>query len=449
MPQLNPLVLIMKFYSHRLIYCFLLFCTVLLGCKGQTEHAIHTTVYVKNQHGRYILYRNGQAFTVKGGAGFTNLEKLNEAGGNTIRVFDTLNLVKILDSAQAHHIAVIVGLPFRSSESTDDFYSDDNKVKANFNKLALIVNRIKRHPALLCWCLGNELVYPFKPKYNKFYKAFNDVVDLIHREDGMHPVTTTVMGFQKKNIFNIKFRTHVDFISFNIFGSIKTLGPDLENFKWLWNGPFLITEWGIEGPWTADQQNAWGAYVENTSNKKAEEYLSIYKNYMPVGNPRFLGATVFYWGQKQEYTPTWFSLFDKDGKATETVNSLQYIWTGKKAGMHAPPVKYMLLNNKGGFDNILLKPGAIAHAKIYLNTTDTARLTYKWLLYPEDWYTVNKIYSQKPPKLIEGAFKAVNGSEVAFKTPAKEGPYRLFVYIYGNNGYFSTSNTPFYILSNP
>jgi beta-galactosidase/beta-glucuronidase len=437
----------MRLYAFRLVSCIL--CFLSLACnRDKTSNEINKTVYIKTQNGKYTLYRNGQPFFIKGVSGFTNLKRLKEAGGNTIRVWDTTNLGKILDSAQANHLAVIVGLPMPPSSNMDEFYKTP-KADAYALKIARLVNRFKNHPALLCWCLGNELAFPYKPEYNQFYSTFNGMVDMIHRDDPQHPVTTTIMTFQKKNIINIKLRTKIDFISFNIFGSIKTLKEDLQKFSWFWNGPFLITEWAIEGPWTTDSQNAWGAYIENTSTKKAEQYQTIYQKYMPVNDPRFLGSMVFYWGQKQELTPTWFSLFDDNGAETEMVQVMQYLWTGAKAPERAPALKYMLVNGKGAKDNILFKPGIIAHSKVYLESTDTAGLKFKWMVFAEDWFKPNGIFSEKKPKEIKNSIIANNGSELNFKVPDKEGPYRLFVYIYNQKGSFATSNTPFYVLKSP
>ncbi|SEO38440.1 glycoside hydrolase family 2 TIM barrel-domain containing protein [Mucilaginibacter sp. OK283] len=441
----------MIFYSFRLvvIHLILLSCFFSFGCnKAQPADNAGKTVYIKNENGKYTLYRQGQPFLVKGAAGHTNLKRLKEAGGNTIRVWDTVHLANILDSAQANNLAVIVGLPMPPSLRMDEFYNTP-QAAAFTKKITSVINKYKNHPALLCWCLGNELTFPFRPRFNQFYTVFNNLVDSIHYNDPQHPVTTTVMTFQKENIFNIRYRTKIDFISFNIFGSIQTLKQDLQDFKWLWNGPFLITEWSVEGPWVAASQNVWGAYVENTSTKKAEQYLATYSNYMPVDNPRFLGSMVFYWGQKQELTPTWFSLFDEHGGQTEIVNAMQYLWTGKKPPVKAPDIKYMLVENKGGRDNILLSPKTTSFAIAYMNEPGTAKLTYKWQLFAEDWFKPNGIFNDKPLKDIKNAVTENNGPIIKFKVPETEGPYRLYVYVYNDNGYFATANVPFYVLYNP
>lgn len=432
------------------IFFYILIIFLATACKNEKSNKeVNKAVYIKNEYGKYTFYRNGKPFVVKGAAGFTNLKRLKDAGGNTIRTWDTLNLKQILDSARFYDLTVVVGFPLPPSESLVDFYNNKEITKTFIKRTTSLINKFKHHPALLAWCVGNELAFPYKVKYNQFYHTFNEVVDMIHREDPNHPVTTTIMSFQTKNITNIKLRTNIDFISFNIFGGIKSLEKDLKGFKWFWDGPFLITEWGIEGPWIVENQNVWGAYIESTSTKQAEQYLEIFQKYMPVNNPRFLGSMIFYWGQKQELTPTWFSLFDENGYQTEAINVIQYLWTGKQASIHAPVVDYMLLNGKGARDNIFLKPNETATGTIYMpGNNQTKNPKFKWELLLEDWHKPNGIFSEKKPKKIAG-FTDNGKSEVKFKVPSQEGPYRLYVYVYNNDGYFATSNTPFYVLSKP
>jgi hypothetical protein len=440
------LFIIMNPCFFKLYLCCFLWM-LFAGCKHKQATG---TVYLKSENGTYRFYRNGKPFFIKGGSGFTNLKALSEAGGNTIRVWDTVNIAAILDSAQACHLAVIVGLPTPLNQNMDEFYNDEAKVAAHLTNISKTVNRYKHHPALLCWCVGNEVAFPYKPNYNRFYSAFNNVVDMIHRDDPDHPVTTTIINFQRKNIACIKFRTNIDFISLNIFGDIKHLKYNLKDFGWLWKGPFLITEWGIDGPWYPNYQTAWGSYVENSSFKKAEQYQAIYQNQMPLQDPRFLGSLVFYWGQKQEYTPTWFSLFDKTGRRSETVNAMSCLWKGERQTLQAPPLKYILLNQLGGRDNILLPGDTMAQGKVYLYGADTTGITYKWQLLPEDYHQVNNIYSQQNVVPIPNSFIGDStGTSVSFRTPDKEGAYRLYVYAYNRQNYFATCNIPFYVLHQP
>nr|WP_262918286.1 glycoside hydrolase family 2 TIM barrel-domain containing protein [Mucilaginibacter straminoryzae] len=331
----------------------------------------------------------------------------------------------------------------------DWFYNNRATVSALLKSYQKIVDRYKNSPALLCWCLGNELPFPLKPSFYKFYQTFNDMVGMIHSIDPNHPVTTTVINFQPQNILNIKYRTDIDFISINIFGELRNLNQQLDKYKRLWDGPFMITEWGIDGPWLAHDQTTWNAYIEENSTKKAEQYISVYQKYMPVRNPRYLGSLVFYWGQKQETTPTWFSLFDREGNRSEAVNAMQYLWTSKKSDIKVPQIRYMLLNEKGSRDNIFLKPDSMANAHVMLNDQDYAKYSYEWQLMAEDWYQPDNHNSTKALKPIGAIQTGIGKTAFPFRVPHKEGAYRVYVYIRAKNHTFATCNTPFYVLPAP
>ena len=417
---------------------------VFAGCQGDTTGNKNRTVYIKQDKGKYTIYRNGQPYLIKGAAGHTNLKKLQEIGGNTIRIYDTLNLGSILDDAEKNGLAVMVGLPIAESKYVEFVYNNKKKRAKQLDDLTKVVNRYKDHPALLMWCVGNELIFRPHIKYYNFYTAFNDIVAMIHRDDPNHPVTTTMMNLRRKDLFGMTMFTNIDVISINIFGSVKDLRNNLKKLSWFWEGPFIVAEWGIEGPWL-HQKNAWSAHIESTSTKKAEQYDEMY-GYIPHENSRFLGSFVFYWGQKQETTHTWFSMFDQKGQQTEAVGVMQYHWSGKRPLKTAPKINYMLINGKGAMDNILFKPGEIAQATLDLPESDTSDYTV-WEMYPEDWYENDKIKHKK----IAPIAKAILSSgylKANFKTPAKEGPYRIFATIYDRYGNFATCNTPFYVVSN-
>jgi len=415
-----------------------------VSCSRQQDTLLGK-VHIEEKNGKYTLYRDGKPFYIKGASGDAHFDVLKRAGGNTVRVWDTLNLAKVLDSAAANEIAVVVGLPVFNSDYMA-FYNNGNKVARQYEAFKSVVSRFKKHPAVLMWCIGNELDFPHKPAYLNFYKAFNELTEMIHQEDPDHPVTTTVMNFNSKNIFNINARCNVDLISFNIFGRLSFLRDELKGVSLFWNGPFMLTEWGINGPWEGTEQTAWGAYIEDNSTKKADIYLERYKTYMPVENPRFLGALAFFWGNKQEGTHTWFSMFDENGAESEAVSTMQYIWTGKREQYPLPQIKYMLLDKKGAGDNIILSPGNHSSAEVLM--LERAKIkTVKWQMFKEDWYKKNNLHSTRKLKPIAGLIGDERGLNVNFMAPTEEGPYRIFATIYDENGHFATVNTPFYVIT--
>lgn len=435
------------FMGFRLTFAtiFVLMAIFHLAC-NDTATEYRKKVQIKHENERYVVYKEGKIFGIKGASGYTNLRALREAGGNTIRTWDTTNLAAILNEAHANMLSVVVGLPMPENDDMDVFYNRPELVSKQYDDYLKVVTKYKNHPAVLFWCVGNELSFPHKPSYKNFYSAFNNIVDMIHKKDPDHPVTTTVLNLQEKNIFNINFRTNIDFLSFNIFGAIGTMKSDLKKLEWIWKGPFLITEWGIDGPWDDYQQTTWAAYIENTSTKKAELLLQRYREFMPLNDPRFLGAMVFYWGEKQETTKTWFSLFDEYGAASESVDVMQYIWTTKSPENSAPKIKYMLLDEKGAHDNIIFSPGVMVSAKLLLAQADTTGLSYTWEIQPEDWFKLNKANSTNKVKSIKNLIKLQGRSTTILSTPLKEGPYRLFVFVKNKFGKFASSNTPFYVV---
>ena len=420
--------------------------TVVAGCTSSPARTYTQKVFIRKDGDQYTLYRNGIPYLIKGAAGAEHLRELHEAGGNTIRIWDTLNLGKVLDSAYANNIAVIAGLPMPVSTFLD-FYSDTSKTAAQYHAFRNIVNRYKSHPALLMWCLGNEVDFPYKPRFGTFYKVYNHLLAMIHQEDPDHPVTTALVTFNKRCIYNIRFKVpNLDLISFNIFGDLKNLTNDLQKFSWFWKGPFLVTEWGINGPWESEY-TAWGAPIENTSTTKAVQCQQVYERFMPVKNPRFLGACIFYWGNKQEATHTWFSLFTKEGAAAETVNVMQYLWKGKWPAQKAPALKYMLLGNKGARDNIIFKPNSVQTAEILFQRHSNDSLHVEWEILKEDWYVKNRYEANRPkPDNFNDHILSSDHFKISFRAPSEEGPYRVFVTVSDNNGYFASANTPFYIV---
>jgi hypothetical protein len=409
-------------------------------------HSSHK-VFIENRNGKYTLIRDGKPFNIKGASGFTYLKKLSEIGGNTIRIYDTINIKSILDDAEANHLAVIVGLPLADNKIFNEFYDDTAKVNSQFRAYSNLVGKYKNHPAILMWCMGNEL--DFKPdiKYRKFYSAYNNLVDMVHRVDPDHPVTTTVIDVRHDIISNIKLRTQTDLISINSFGGLRTLRKQLKDFSWFWNEPYLIMEWGINGPWRPNEEKtSWEAFIEGASSKKAEQYLQTYQQYLPLDDPRMLGSFVFYWGQKQEYTHTWYSLFDENGCTSEVVGVMQHIWTGKWSEHPAPQINYMLIDKRGAFDNLMYKPGKVANAEIYMTKGDSSISNVKWELYHEDWYRKDNVKNSKKLTPIDSLFIDRRNFKATFSAPTQEGPYRLFATVFDKFGNFATCNTPFYVI---
>lgn len=317
------------------------------------------------------------------------------------------------------------------------------KTKKNFKRykdVSLLVSKHKNHPALLYWNLGNEIYYPYLYNTTNFYINYNSLIDLIHDVDNNHPVSTSTIGANKLEVVSIITRSpSLDFISFNSFGIISTFRDRLRPITPVWNGPHVITEWGVNGPWEA-KETSWGVPIEETSTKKAEQMVYRHMKYInPLRKNNSLGSFVFYWGQKNEVTPTWYSLFDGRLKS-ESVFRLGELWNGKSLTFPGPQIDYILLEDKGAADNIVLSPGEKVEAVAKHLNSFSPTYIYHWEVREESWYS----YKISKP-LAPNKFSIVD-STLTFTAPETPGPYRLHLKITNNTGYFASANIPFYVL---
>jgi len=106
----------------------------------------------------------------------------------------------------------------------------------------------------------------------------------------------------------------------------------------------------------------------------------------------------------------------------------------------------MLIGKKGAKDNLVFYSGEIKSAKIFMDGPKDSSLVFNWEIFEESWNYYGANSRQKKAHLISGCILNPNDSIITFRVPSKEGPYRIFAYIYDQNGNLATSNTPFYVL---
>jgi hypothetical protein len=428
-------------------FIFLLLLLIVVLYFIRTDERVNnneSTVFVKKTEGKYELYRNGKPFYIQGASGNSYLEELKKSGANTFRVYDTVNIKAVLDEALKLDLAVIVDLMLPKFKGNEEYYKEDevrNELKTN---ILIAVENNKNHPALLMWNF-NELEYPHKLKHKYFRNFFGNLVDEMHKVDSNHPISTSITGSNKKQIASLQFWCpQLDLISINVFGGLGKLESDINKIKYLWNGAYYISEWGINGPWEESDLTIWRGPIEKTSSDKATNLVYRFQNDMPKNN-RNLGHLAFFWGQKQERTHTWFSLFSENGDKTQMIQDLKYIWSGEKSKNKLPQFKKMHVNGKSSYNNIILNACDIIKSSIEFDNSENDSLTIKWELFPENWYYFFGSKENKPAKYSTSITK-INDNSVEFQVPSEEGPYRLFSYIYDSKGNFATANVPFYVL---
>jgi len=451
-----------------------LICTIIFSISGffslrflRKEHLIDKTKTVfinKNQDG-FQLYRNGKPFYIKGAGGNSHFKELAGIGANTIRVYDTIKIQHKLDEGHKNGLAVIVDIPLPKYTTRYNSYLNAEKNQLLKLKIQTLVRKNKNHPALLMWNLGNEVHYPiilykrklinlvkksyFSQEMN-FIKIYNDLIELLHKEDPNHPVCTTIIAYDSSREMESIYLNSpgIDLISYNIFAKIKTFKFNSSRISFLFGQkPYYISEWGSDGHWESEF-TSWRAPIEPTSSKRAEQIRERLVRLAQIKDGTCLGNLVFYWGQKQEITHTWFLIIDDQGRKSQTFYDLKNSWTNQSYnGLLAPQMRYMLIAGKGARDNLVFRPNDKIEAKIFLEGVKDSSQIFNWEIYEESWNYYGANARQKSAKLVSGCIENGNDSIVKFRVPEKEGPYRIFSYVYDSSGNFATANTPFYVLS--
>lgn len=414
--------------------------TLILACESRQQNG---RVHIAEDDGRYTLIRNGEPFHIRGANGTVQLEELRRIGGNTIRTYDTLNLKAVLDRAHANGLAVIVGLPMIRSYHYNTYYRNDTLVRRQHEAFRQAVRNYKDHPAVLMWCLGNELNFSFGRKYRYFYSALNEMIDMIHREDPDHPVTTTIQSFGERYVACIKwYAPGFDVISINTFGKLRYLRRDLSTYSWFWDGPYILTEWGVHGHWETDSTR-WGVPIEESGSRKTELLRELYSDHIHPGHDRRLGSLVFYWGSRQEKTDTWYSLITDNGEKTQMTDALEELWTGSLPDNRAPEVYNLLIDDRGARDNVLLDADRMYSAEIKATDPDGDSLQYQWYMYAENWF--KPTFDDEKP-IVPIMQKTSAKPSIEFQAPALRGAYRIAVKVSDGKQKFGTANVPFYVI---
>ena len=410
-----------------------------MSCALTANSQLNKVEVKTNSLGNFELLRNGVPYYIKGAGAKDHFDLLVESGANSIRVWSTNNKA-FLDSAHQNGLTVTLGLYVRPERSGMD-YNDEYAVKGQIEFLKNEVLKYKDHPALLVWGIGNEVDL----RYSNFkvWETIEILAKFIKEVDPNHPTMTVIAGVDPAKAYYInKYCPSVDILGLNVYGSIENAGANLRKFNW--DKPYIISEWGVNGPFEA-RTTSWKAKIEPPNGIKAEQRLRRYKELIEKDKERCLGSYCFLWGQKQESTATWHGMFLSNGNPTEAVDVMQFCWTGDWPQSRAPSIKDISLENIGWRKDHILAPSTQANLKIDYQRYNNKKVIVNYLLYPEAFS--NKIGGdiQKSPEPLEFNIVSQSDNELTFVTPGEKGAYRLFAFVKNEKGQSSVANIPFLI----
>ncbi len=392
----------------------------------------------------YQLLRGVQPYTVRG-AGMVedDLEAFAARGGNSIRTWttrsDELDIPGLLDRAHELGVTVALSLPMVPERHGFD-YDDAAAVAEQLAAMREDVLHYRDHPALLFWIIGNELNHSYSNP--RVWDAVNDVAEMIHELDPKHPATTAIAGIRAEVIEAVLERAPaLDFLSFQVYGNLFRLPEALADVGL--DQPIMVTEWGTIGWWEMEA-TTWGAPVELTSSEKADVFLRGYRDVFSALQEQLIGSYAFFWGQKQERTPTWFGVLTPEGEQTEAVDVLEYMWTGERPAQGAPRVENLQLAGRTSRDNVIVLAGQVYPASFHLFHDNTGSLAFHWEVKPESTATeVGGDYEVYIPG-IDGAIVQADGPEASVRMDER-GAYRLFARVNDGHGRAAHANIPFFV----
>jgi hypothetical protein len=300
---------------------------------------------------------------------------------------------------------------------------------------------------VLLWALGNELDFiqaNVKEHYNvKVWDAVNALAVEIHRIDPNHPVMTVVGSIDQDKMKDLlKQAPALDLLGINEYGDLEKIPAWLRQYGW--KKPYAVTEWGPTGFWQVPK-TAWKVPIEETSSMKARKYRERYEQTIAGDKAMCIGSYVFLWRQHQERTHTWFGMFDENGLETEAVEVMHYKWTGRWPANRVPRLDSVKIDSKTAYQNVYLKPAQTYTAQVWVTDPDSDSLTYKWEILAEGSSFPYGGNGEKKPPAVAGLVTDATNAQTPFRSPEKEGAYRLFIYAYDGKGHWATANIPFYV----
>jgi hypothetical protein len=398
-------------------------------------------VTIEKQGAGYRMLRDGKPYTIKGAGGSEKLDVLSAAGGNSIRTWSADP--SVLDRAQQHGLTVLMGL--RVGLPRHGFnYRDPQAVARQLEEARQTVEKLKNHPALLMWGVGNEVELGVKPEDRPLvWKALEDLARMVKQTDGKHPVIVVLAGIGGGKLAELNQHCpSIDAIGVNAYGAMLMVPETLR--KEGWQRPYVVTEFGPRGHWEV-AKTPWGLPIEDNSTQKADFYLKAYQHTV-AGQPNCLGSYVFLWGQKQEKTHTWYGMFLPEGNRTASVDALSYAWTGKWPADRCPrigPGAIRIAREASPAENAtrIFAPGTTLRATFDVSDPESKPLTIRWDLrkdVSDNPSTGGDREASTPP--IEGAVVDAAANPATLRLPAAPGNYRIFAYAIDPAGNSATAN---------
>jgi hypothetical protein len=407
-------------------------------------------VSVEKSADGWRLLRGGEPYYVHGAGGSTNLELLASIGGNSIRTWGEEQLepqlwpdgrtMNVMDRAHENGLTVCAGFwvqHFSGGFIHGGFdYDDPAQVEAQIEKARQFARTWKDHPALLVWGVGNEVVGSDRPRA---FIELNKIAKVIKEIDPNHPTMTVIAGVWPDQA--ALFAQHcpdIDLLGVNAYGGLVAVPQEM--LRQGYDGPYLVTEYGPIGHWES-ASTAWGAEVEQPSAGKARTYREFHRTGITNQPDRCLGGYVFLWGQKQERTDTWYSMFLPTGEKAQTVDVMADLWGGPPPANLSPIVEGI----EAALAMRAVPAGTTFEVSVDATDPEGDPMSIEWVIRGESTDKKAGGAFENAPQDVPGMVLSTSDRAATIRTPDEPGPYRLHVYVRDGQGGAGTANVPFMV----
>lgn len=417
-------------------FFYVLILALLAGCAPRQGAEIRAT------GDGFELRVDSRPTYIKGVGGTNRLDIAAENGANACRTWggDAASIRKTSALAAEHGMYVMQGiwLPKEAEKYSDEKFK--NEMRAFCRAVA---EEFKDDPNILVWGIGNEVELSGSNS-GAVWGFIDELSRIIKSVDGRH-LTSTVIAHNKSALDSIaRYAPSLDVVGINSYGPILQVKDMVAESDY--EGPYMITEWGPTG-WWETSSTEWKAPIEQTSEQKRVVYETRY-NEAILGDPRCIGSFVFLWGQKEERTPTWFSMFVErgvdglplDGEKTPMVEAMQRVWTGREPEHTAPVVTGITIDGRSPRESPKVNVGALFTAEVAATDRDGDSLTYVWEILREA--TILGFGGSFEPRPERCGGVVTTDSPKAELRIDEAGEYRVYVYVSDGTGFVSTVNSP-------
>jgi hypothetical protein len=383
-----------------------------------------SVVRIAHDGAGYRLERNGHPFFIKGAGAKTQLDELVQAGANSIRTWGVdPDTPALLDDCAKRGLAVTVGFWLMKAGDKGFSYLDSERVQRQEDDVLAGVRKLKDHPSLLLWAVGNEVELGLpKDQEEAMWRHVDRLAEKIHEIDPNHPVMTVVADmWPEKMDALLRWCPHLDLLGVNSYGGLPTLDERMRP----WQRPYVVTEFQHVFP-TGGSPAAFGLTDEPSTTEKARSCASVYQSAI-LGHPgRVLGAYVFFWDKSATQESSFYNMHLRTGEKLQACDEMQFFWTGKRPANRCPEI---VSAEKTADDR--------RHWRITATDPNGAPLTYELQVVNEDKPRFVGDFEQD----LGVEYRADVSNTLELPANLKPGRYRAYVIVRDGKGGAAVWNT--------